>query len=276
MTEPIPIDEAVEHFMTQTTKSSVAVVVPLYGYWNDVIDNPVNGEVLELVLQRIYSKVHHLYIIFVANPQSLPNDFGDSKSVANIIISKSQGGNVKNIPVSRDATYTEYVREGMEFALSATNAQFVVVINPWVMIQEGGLDALIERVNRAGDAKIVSGTNIRTLLQPGQEGEFDRYHVASPMERQETDFNFLGIARYAAEMITFDPAYKTKDFLEVDIFQSMRAKGFAVISSDQIPIFPFDFPWSDSVDRAMFEEDRAHFIKKWTFDCGLEYPYGEK
>lgn len=263
-----PIDQAVDHFIAQTAKSSVAVIIPLFGYWSDIPNNPVNGEVLAVALSRLYSNVHHLYIIFVANPQSMPNTPGDPNSVANIIISKSQAGNVKNIPVERDAPYTKYVREGMDCAINETNAQFMVVLDPWVLIQEGALDAIVDRANRAGDAKVISGYNIRTAI--GFE-EFDNFQSSTPKEEWDINFDFLAMPRYAAEMVTYDPQYLTKPFLQIDIFNSMRQKGFAVISSQQIPIFPFDFPWTDYETREMFEADRQYFISKWKFDPGLVY-----
>lgn len=261
-------ESPVDKFVNLTAKSSVAVIIPLYGYWNDIKDNPVNGEVLSAVLKRVYSNVHHLYIIFVANPQTIPADPNDPESVANILVAKSQGGNVKNIPVERTANYAEYVREGMTYALTETNAQFMVVINPWVMIQEGGIDSIVDRANRADDAKVVSGFNVRSVIHP--EG-FDSYSTPVPKEAWDISFDFLATPRFAAEMVAFDENYTTHKFLELDIFQTMRTKGFSVISSQQIPVFPFDFPWKDYEKSEMYDADRAYFIKKWGFDPGINY-----
>lgn len=268
MTESTPIDEAMDHFIANTDKSTVAVVVPLYGYWNDIPDNPVNGEVLSIVLSRLYSNVHHLYFIFVAHPQSLPNDAKDPQSVSNILISKSQAGNCINVPVARSASYAEYVREGIDCALTETNARFVVVANPWVLIQEGGLDTLVERANRGDDARAISGTNVRTAIDPAG---FDDYHSATGRETREIDLNFFAVVRNAAEMITFDEGYMTKGFFEMDIFQCIRQKGFESIASEFVPIFPFDFPWQENESEEMFEADQAYFIKKWGFSPGLTY-----
>lgn len=260
--------DAVDNFINQTAKSNVALIVPLYGYWNDIQDNPVNGEVLAAVMRRVYSSVHNLIVIFVGNPETIPSDPSNPESVANILMTKSQAGNVKSIPVARTASYTEYVREGMTYALEETNAAFIAVLNPWVMIQEGGIDAIVDRANRADDAKIISGFNVRSVIEPES---FDSYRVNVPKEEWNINFDFLCMPRFVAEMVPLDPGYATREFLEVDIFNAMRHKGFAVVSSQQMPIFTFDFPWKDYESSDTFEIDRVHFTTKWGFDPGIKY-----
>lgn len=264
-----PLDRTIDNFMSITAKSTVAVVVPLYGFWGDIPENPVNGEVLKLALSRLYSNVHHLYIIFVAHPQSLPNDIKDPNSVANILLGKSKMGNTRNIAVSnRDATYNEYVGEGMKCAVEETNAQFIVIFNPWVMIQEGGLDVLVDRVNRADDAKVVSGYDVRSIIETEN---FDSYKNNIPSEEWDFSFNFVAMPRYVAEMISFETNYLTHVFLERDIWQQVAQKSFAVISSQRVPIFPFDFPWNEYEKKEDFDGDKQYFSKKWRFDPGLIY-----
>lgn len=255
--------------MNLTGRKTVAVIVPLFGYWNDIKDNPVNGEVLSASLRRVYSNVHNLLLIFVANPQTLPSDPQDPESVTNILLSRSRAGNVSHIPVERSASYTEYIRQGMEYALTETEASFMVVLNPWVLIQDGGIDALVDRANRGDDANVVSGFNVRNVI--GGDLNFDRYSTPVPKEDWDINLDFLVMPRFAAEMASFDPGYMTKQFLEVDIFQNMRSKGFGVISSQQIPIFTFDFPWVDYESNELFEADRTYFIKKWGFDPSITY-----
>lgn len=261
-------ESRLDSFVNLTAKNTVAVVIPLFGYWNDIQDNPVNGEVLSAVLKRVYSNVHNLILIFVANPQTLPSNPTDPESVANILLSRTRAGNVKNIPVERTAPYNEYVREGMHCALNDTNAQFVVVLNPWVLIQEGGIDAIVDRANRSDEAKVISGFNVRSVIQP--EG-FDSYSTPIPKEDWDINFDFLAMPRFAAEIVAFDPNYVTHKMLELDIFQSMRQKGFGVISAQQIPVFPFDFPWKSYETKELYEADRATFTKKWGFDPGIPY-----
>lgn len=262
------LDQSLDRFVKTTAKTTVAVVVPLYGYWNDVPENPVNGEVLAAVMRRIYSNIHHLILIFVAHPQTIPHDDNDPESVAAILLAKSQGGNVLNIPVGRDATYAEYVSEGIHAALNDTKASFVIVVNPWVMVQEGALDVLIERANFGDEAKIVSGFDVRTLTEPES---FDNFSSATPKEELDLSLDFLCVPRYALEMMTIDPVFQTHKFLERDLWQQIFARGFAVITSQRIPIFPFDFPWTSYETRPQFEADRSHFSSKWHFDPGLEH-----
>lgn len=262
------LDKTIKDFMNVTAKSTVAVIVPLYGFWGDIPDNPVNGEVLKMALSRMYSQIHHLYIIFVAHPQSLPVNAKDPNSVGNILLGRSKMGNTKNISVSRDATYNEYVIDGIECALNETNAQFLVVFNPWVMIQEGAIDILVDRVNRADDAKVVSGYDVRSVLEPEN---FDNYVNYTPNEEWDFSFNFVAMPRYVGEMISFDPTYQTHVFLERDIWQQVAQKSFAVITSQRVPIFPFDFPWLDYETKPEFESDKAYFNQKWRFDPGLTY-----
>lgn len=263
-----PLDETLQEFMGVTAKSTVAVVVPLYGFWGDIPDNPADGEVLRLCLGRLYSNVHHLYIIFVAHPESLPNEAGNPNSVTNILIGRSKMGNVKNIPVPRDATYVEHVVEGIDAAIHETNAQFIMVFNPWTMIQEGAVDVLIDRCNRADDAKVVSGFDLRSVIEPEN---LDSYKNTMPSEEYDISFNFLAMPRFVAEMINFDPDYLTHALMERDIAQQVTRMGYAVIASQRIPIFPLDFPWNDYEQKGEFEADRAHFTAKWQFDPGILY-----
>lgn len=270
--EEQPLDTALGNFMSMTGKSIVSVVIPLYGYWNDIPDNPVNGEVLNAVLRRVYSQVHHLNLIFVANPETIQNDPKDKYSIANILISKSQGGNVLNVSVKREASYVEYVEEGLYAALNETNAQFIIVINPWVMIQDGAIDVLVDRANFGDNAKIISGFDITSVLQEkGEQASFDTYKETMPTEQYDLSLNFLGMPRFVAEMLQLDTEYKTHQFLERDIWQRMFTKGFDVISSQRIPVFPFDFPWTSFETKEQFDSDKLHFIQKWGFEAGLKY-----
>jgi hypothetical protein len=262
------IDKTLKEFMNVTAKTTVAVIVPLYGFWGDIPNNPVNGEVLKLALSRLYSNIHQLYLIFVAHPDSLPHEPNNSSSVTNVLLKWNMGGNAKNLPVSRDASYPEYISEGMDYALKETTAQFVVVFNPWVMIQEGGIDILIDRSNRNDDAKLVAGYDVRSIIDPES---FDLYNNTMPIEEYDVSCNFMVMPRYLAEMVELDPNYKTHAFMERDIWQQVMIKNFVPISSQRVPIFPFDFPWQDYESKERFNYDKAYFAKKWSFDPGILY-----
>lgn len=265
---PQPLETALGNFMAITAKSTVAVVIPLYGYWNDIPDNPVNGEVLAAVLKRMYSNIHHVILIFVAHPESIPNEPGQKNTVGSIIMGKAQGGNVLNVAVSRDSSYGEYVAEGMDAALENTTASFIVVFNPWVLIQDGALDVLIDRANFGDNAKVISGYDVREAITPEA---FDLYKTTAPIEQYDLSLNFLGMPRYAAEIMKLDPEFKTHSFLERDMWQRMFSKGYDVITTQRLPIFPFDFPWTNYETKEQFDLDRAHFVKKWGFDIDAKH-----
>lgn len=256
-------DAAMDNFISHTAKTTVAVVVPLYGYWKDVQNNPLIEEhVLSLVMNRIYSNVHQLYIIFVANPDALDTDQTDPAGVANVLLSKAAAGNTKHLPVPRTAPYTQYVAKGVEYALNETKAQFVIVVNPWVMIQEGAIDVLVDRANRAGEAKAISGYDFREVIQPEQ---FDGFQDLTLKEQFDISFNFFCMPRFAAEMVNWNVPYQTHTFLEHDIAQSLRNFGFASINYPQAGIFPFDFPWTQYETEEQYSADQATFTKKWGF-----------
>lgn len=252
-----------DNFVSVTGKNSVAVVVPLYGYWSDVKNNSlIKEKVLSFVMKRIESSAHQLYIIFVADPKRIPHDRKDPASVENILLSMAQAGNVKTIPVSGDATYAQYIKAGMDAALHETSAQFIAVFNPWVMIQENAIDIIVDRANRADEAKIISGFDFRSICEPEA---FDSVKINIPTEEWNLSLNFLCMPRFMAEMITIDSNYQTHQYLERDIWQSVFSRGYAVISSQRVPIFPFDFDWNKYETDENKQADRAYFGKKWGF-----------
>lgn len=252
-----------DKFMTVTGKNSVAVIVPLYGYWSNIKNNPlIKEKVLSFVMKRIESSTHQLYIIFVADPKRIPSDVKDPTSVANVLLSMSQAGNVKTIPVSDDATYPQYIQAGMDAALNETQAQFIAVFNPWVMIQDNAIDIIVDRSNRGDEAKIISGFDFRSLVEPEA---FDTVKINIPTEEWNLSLNFLCMPRFMAEMISIDTNYQTHQYLERDIWQSVFSKGYAVVASQRVPIFPFDFDWNKYETDEQKQTDRAYFGKKWGF-----------
>lgn len=262
------IDRTIKDFLSATAKSKIAVVIPLYGFWRDIKNNPVNGEVLKVALSRIYSDIHQLYLIFVADPKTLPSDLNNPNSVANILLSKSKMGNTINLPISRDSTYAEYIETGMDYAVSETDAQFIAIFNPWVMIQDQGLDILVDRCNSGDDAKVVSGYDLRLEIEAEN---FNMFRANIPMEERDLSLDFIAMPRYVAEMITFDTEYLTHVFLQRDLWQQVSRESFDAITSQRVPIFPFDFPWEKYESKEEFQADKQRFIGKWTFDPGLKY-----
>ena len=263
----LPTENPLDDFISHTVKSTVAVVVPLFGYWNDVPNNQLIDEhVLSLVLSRLYSNVHQLYIIFVANPETIQNDPSDPTSVVNVLLSKSAAGNTKNLPVGRSAPYTEYVQKGVEYALTETKASFVVVMNPWVMIQEGAVDVLVDRANRAGEAKAISGYDLRQVITPA---EFDTFKDPQLKEEWDISLDFFCVPRFTAEMVKWDMPYQTHTFLQYDLGQTLKSLGFAAINYPQAGIYPFDFPWNTYETQEQINADQEVFTKRWGFSLTL-------
>lgn len=261
-------ENSIDSFIAHTGRSTVAVVVPLYGYWNDVPNNPLLEEpVLSFSLNRLYSNVHNLFIIFVANPETIENNPKNPTSVANVLLSKARAGNTKNLPIDRDATYPEYIAKGIDYALTETKAQFVMVFNPWVMVQEGGVDVLVDRANRADEAKAISGYDLRSEISPEQ---FEGYRNPMLNEKWFISFDFFCMPRFAAEMVKWDTSYKTHTLFEFDVAQQLRSFGFAAINYPQATIFPFEFPWKTYEKSIQQQEDQSTFTKKWGFSVQLE------
>lgn len=257
------LDETLSKFISRTAKSKVAVIIPLFGYWKDVANNPLNLQTLKLTMDRVNSSVHNLYVFFVAEPNRIPTN------IQNYIITKTQAGNCSGVPIHPSkSSYAEYVREGLRVAQETTDSAYFVVINPWNLIQKSGIDIMVDRLNYSDTAKIVCGTDLHkkiTLNQFDPE-EFERIFYDIPHEQRETDFNFMGMTRYALEMVSLDQNIKTKIFLERDMWQTLLSKGYDAITTERLPMFVFDVSMQEIEKREDIELDREYFIKKWGFN----------
>ena len=251
-----PLSQTLDKFIVATSKSKVAVIVPMFGYWNDVKDCYLDADIISATLNRVSSHAHSLYAIVVAEPERIPQD------VAQEITKKNIGGNVKGVRMPVGSTYGEYVCKGMEVAMEETDAAYFIVLNPWVIIQQNGIDTLVDRVNLDNYAPVVCGYDLRGELTPDQ---FVSYSANTPREKLMLNFNFIGLQRFVAEMAVLDHNFKTRVFLERDFFQTINSKGYHAISSERVPIFSFDVPWDEYVPREWYEEDKAYFEKKWGF-----------
>ena len=255
-----------DDFISQTARTKVAIVVPLFGYWNDIKDGFLDEEVLDASLERARSYAHNAYVIILAEPQRLP------ASAAKVINSKFVAGNARGIAMPNGSTYGDYLRKGMQVALTETDAQFFVFINPWVVIQEHGVDTLIDRINVPDNAPVICGYDVHEKLMKesgddlNRAGEqFLKYKANAPYELKMLTFNFFGVNRYIAEMCALDPEIKTQTYLERDFFQNVAMKGYSAVSSERVPIFSFSFDWRQYVPLEDFESDKAHFLSKWSF-----------
>ncbi len=256
------LDNTLDKFISSVGKSKVAVVVPLYGYWKDIEDNPLNLETLRMSVDRLKSSLHSLYIIFVAETSKIPKD------IQNYIITEHKtAGNFLGVEVVKGASYAEYVRKGLEVAEDTTEASYFIVFNPWNLIQKIGIDMLVDRLNYGDEAKIVSGFNLRGEITSDNFNplEFERISYNIPEERYKVDSNFMGITRSFLETIPLDKNIKTAAYLEFDLFQNMKQKGFATVASQRLPMFVFDVNISYLENPIDMEMDRDYFSKKWGY-----------
>lgn len=245
-----------DDFIAKTARSKVAIIIPLFGYWQDIKDGFLDEEVLEASLERARSYVHNAYVILLAEPQRLPT------STAKVINSKFIAGNARGVAMPNGSSYGDYIRKGMQVALQETDAQFFVFINPWVVIQDHGVDTLIDRINIPDNAPAICGYDMREKLTPD---DFLSYKATVPEELRMLTFNFLGMNRYIAEMCPVDAEMKTQAYLERDFFQNVAAKGYSAVSSERVPIFSFAFDWRQYIPQDDYEHDKAHFQSKWRF-----------
>ncbi len=245
-----------DDFISKTARSKVAIIIPMFGYWNDLKDGFLDEEVLDACLERARSYAHNAYIIILAEPTRLP------VSTAKVINSKYVAGNARGVAMENGSSYGDYVRKGMQVVLKETDAQYFVFLNPWVVIQDHGVDTLIDRINIPDNAPAICGYDMREKLTPD---DFLAYKATVPEELRLLTFNFFGVNRYIAEMCPLDPEIKTQAYLERDFFQNVAAKGYSAVSSERVPIFSFAFDWRQYIPMADYEHDAARFQSKWRF-----------
>ena len=265
MPSPTPLEKTLQSFVSVTDKSKVAVVIPLFGYWQDAPSEQLNEDTLKLTLDRVYSNVHQLYVIFVAEEKRL------SHKVGNILAAKNKGGNAKGVAMKAGSTYGDYIRAGIATAIEDTKSQYIICINPWVMLQHNILDVLIDRLNRADDAKIVSGFDLNGLIDGTK---FDGQIYNTPLEERGIDLNLFGMKRFIAEMIPIDPKYHTHSFIARDAWQTLFTKGFQSIMSQKVPIFSFNIDWTEFETPEQFQSDKEYFESKWHYSNG-DITYGK-
>lgn len=258
-------EPSADDFIAKTSRSKVAIIVPMFGYWGDVKDGFLDEEVLDASLERARSYAHEYYVIVLAEPQRLP------AWSAKVLNSKYIAG-AKGVAMPNGSSYGDYMRKAMDVALHETSAQYFVFVNPWTVIQDHGVDTLIDRINIPDNAPAICGYDVHAKLMAesgndlGRAGEeFLKYKANVPDERKMLTFNFFGVNRYIAEMCPLDPEMKTQTYLERDFFQNVAMKGYSAVSSERVPIFTFAFDWRQYVPAEDYEDDKAHFLSKWSF-----------
>ena len=179
---------------------------------------------------------------------------------------KQQGGNCIGVHVPNDATYPEYITEGLRVALEDTDAEYILNVNPWVVMQHGVIDTLVDRVNVGDDSSIVCGYDLRTEITPDA---FDDYKCLIPKEEHAISFNALAMKRYTAEVLPIDKNYKTRRFMERDVWQTLFSQGRVSIATQRSPIFSFDIDFTALESEEEKELDLHYFISKWGYAPAL-------
>ncbi len=255
-----------DDFISQTTRSKVAIIIPMFGYWQDIKDGFLDDTILDASLERARSYAHSAYVIIMAEPQRLP------PSTAKVINSKYIAGNARGIAMPNGSSYGDYLRKGMQVALTETDAQYFIFLNPWAVIQDHGVDTLIDRINVPDNAPVICGYDMRPALMAKYNddlnaagAEFMHYKANAPEELRMLTFNFFGVNRYIAEMCPLDGELKTQAYLERDFFQNVAAKGYSAVCSERVPIFSFNFDWRQYIPEADYLQDKDTFQRKWKF-----------
>jgi hypothetical protein len=249
------LDSQINEFMSTVAKSKVAVIIPLYGYWSDIKGNTLNMDVLKYVMDRVYSDTHELYIILVAQKERLPENIWQA------INARAFQGNVIGVQAPEDARYSDYINEGLDCALNETKAEFVLILNPWIAIQHGGIDALVNRINKR-DVSFASGYDVTGDI------EMEKFNSPKEIKREyrDLDLNFIAMTKQMANTIVVDPKIKTYRFTTKDILQTSHAKGFIAITTQNVPIHSFGIDWSLIENPQEYEEDLSAFLSKWGFN----------
>jgi hypothetical protein len=241
---------------TVAPEQKVAIIVPLYGYFKDLKERELGKDTLELLARDLQTSSVKNYIIFVAESKRL------TKDVKNFLTVKFASGNVKAIEVEEFASYNQYIEEGIDCALNDTDANFIVVANPWITLRSGEIDGLIGKLN-IGDASIISGFDVRSIGVSDEE--FDGYVFPAPRAMPGFNYNFWGTTRQMAQMFSIDIDFKTRYFTEDDFYQTFVRNNFVTETSQYFPIYTLPVDWKILESEKDFFEDGQRFIDKWHF-----------
>lgn len=251
------LDRVLNDFVAKTSKSKVAIIIPLFGYWSDIKDNPLGYDTLKATMDRIYTSAHQAYIFFVADQPRTTSE------ALQALTAKSFAGQVEGVLAPKGATYGEYVREGLRVASTETDARFFVVVNPWLVLQHNAIDVMIDRLNRR-DIAVVSGYDVKK--DADWEKFNNRFSYRTPFESRELNVDFFGLERWALDMFNVHDGFGVHDIFAKDMWQSFYKKGYEVISSQTIPMYVFDLDWTEYETEDDYINDRIKFYKKWGFD----------
>lgn len=255
-------DSVPENLVTNVPPDdTIAIIIPLFGYWNDLGISELNLDVLKYTLARLNSYFNKVYFIFPCEPGRMEAD------IKNYLAVKQLGGNSTGVQVEQYATYSEYVNEGIAFALEETDAKFFVIANPWIALRNGAIDTLVDLLNRP-DVAVCSGYDLRK--DEISDAEIDTHEFNPPKEFTALDINLFGMSRAIAEAMKLDSSYKTTSFLSRDFFEELTSKRYPVLMTQNVVFYSFPVTWADIEDPGDFLEDRQKFLDKWKFDPGIK------
>ena len=246
-----------DYISTVPPDQTVAIIIPLYGYWKDVTAPELNLDVLKYVLSRIKSYHNKTYFLFPCETQRL------SPEIKNYLLGLQLGGNALGVDVEQYSTYSDYINEGILFALEETDSQVLLIINPWIAVKPGSIDKMIQTLNRP-DVAICSGFDLRK--DGVTDDEADTYVYNPPQDLVGLDLNFVGMKRQVAEMIKIDTTYKTPSFLSRDFFEEAARAHIPALLTQHLLFYSFEVSWSELEDPGDFDYDHSRFLEKWRFE----------
>ena len=245
-------------FSTVPKEDTCTIIVPLYGYYRDSVIKGLDAEVLRVSLLRLRSFYHKVYYVFVGERGRVDS------SVYNVLIGKSMSGNTLGVEVEQNSTYSTYLDEGLKFALERTTSKYFICVNPWLLTGKNTVDTMIERVNKT-DIAVCSSYDFRKAGVDAAVFDNYKYNPAREYRDSAFDINFFGFTRPVAEKTVIDVTYRTREYLEQDMFQTFHSKGHNIVISQNMPIYSFEFDWSLLESEEDSEIDKAYFQKKWGF-----------
>jgi hypothetical protein len=255
---------------TIPVETKVAIVVPLYGYFADARVVQFDAESLKEFMDRIRTSQIKSYVILVAESDRLPKEV---KQYLNVHFASA---NVKGVTAENGATYLEYLEEGIDSALNDTDAQFIVVANPWIRLREGVLDNLCQELN-GQRADVICGFDLRTYNYGGQVGipyeQFDSFQFNPARVEWNFEWNLWGCRKQVAQQLDIDIDYKTHYFVNREFWQRLSgpSRGFVVASDQNYPFYSFNVDWTLIETKEEFEADKARFLTKWGFTPEISY-----
>jgi len=242
------------------TTETVTFVIPLYGFTNDVNIDLLDYNALRMTLLNLKSKNIGSYIIFVGE------NGNTNINVLNVIEGMKKGGNVRAVETEKYSSLAMYLNEGIRSALELTSSNFIICVSPFVMLQQDTVDRMIDILNK-GEIGIYSGFDAR--IDGVSDTEFEGKEYIPIKYFDLVDINLFGFHRNSADNVLFDTEYRSRKYLAIDLWNSMRMKGYECVNSNAALFWSLDIDWSSLDTDSNVSLDKDRFIKKWRFEPTL-------